>query len=132
MDIDFSKKIFAKMLRDEKINKHDHILIVGGLKVERDCFVDIGFKNVVISNICDINSNIVAPFKYVRQNMSQLTFPDNSFDFAFVSASLHHCRLPVHALLEMYRVARKGIIVIEARDSLLLRLGQKVNMSFHS
>jgi len=128
MDIDFNKTIFEKMLKLGKITKQDSILVVGGLYIERDYFVSLGFKNVTISNICDVDPETVAPFKYIKENMNQLTLPDNSFDFVYVSASLHHCSSPVRALLEMYRVAKRGIVVVEARDSLTMKLGQKIKM----
>jgi len=36
-------------------------------------------------------------------------------------AGLHHCASPHKALIEMYRVCRKGILALEARDSLVMR-----------
>ena len=45
-----------------------------------------------------------------------------SFDAVLVNAGLHHCRSPHRALLEMYRVARRLVVVIEARDSALMKL----------
>lgn len=50
-----------------------------------------------------------------------LDLPDGSFDWTVVSAGLHHCRSPHRGLLEMLRVARRGALAIEARDSLLIR-----------
>jgi hypothetical protein len=38
-----------------------------------------------------------------------------------VHAGLHHCASPHRALLERYRVARKAVLVFEARDSLMVR-----------
>ncbi len=52
-----------------------------------------------------------------------LPFEDDSFDIAFVADGLHHCRAPHAALTEMVRVARRGVVVVESRESLLVRAG---------
>jgi len=128
MDVGYNKKVFERLLKLKKIQKSDRILVIGGLEAERDFFVSLNFKNVTISNISEIKRNLIAPFKFTRQNINHLTFRDNSFDFVFVSASLHHSSSPASSLLEMYRVAKKGIIVTEVRDSAMARLGQKIGM----
>jgi SAM-dependent methyltransferase len=128
MDIDFNKKTFEKMEKMGLIGKQDSILVVGGLKPERDLFVFLGFKNVTISNIINMESGAFSPFGYIQQDARRLNFPCGSFDFVFVSASLHHCSSPVGALLEMYRVAKKGIVLTEARDSFVMRLAQRLKI----
>ena len=65
-------------------------------------------------------NNKFAPFKWSYQDAQSLSFVDNDFDYAFVSDGLHHCSSPHKALLEMYCVAR---------DSLLLKIAQKMNLS---
>ena len=128
MDLEINKKIFERLLKSKKIKRSDSILVVGGLKEERDFFTGFNFKNITISNIAKMDTKIIAPFKYTKQDMNRLTFSDNHFDFVFVSASLHHSSSPVCALLEMYRVAKKGIILTEVRDSLTIKLGQKMGL----
>lgn len=128
MDPDFTREIFEKLLKSGKITKSDSILVVGGLGAERDFFSNLSFRNVTISNIAKDNENAMLPFDYVQQDMNHLSFPDASFDFVFVSASLHHCSSPVGGFLEMYRVARKGTIVVESRDSLLMRSAQRIGL----
>jgi ubiquinone/menaquinone biosynthesis C-methylase UbiE len=51
-----------------------------------------------------------APFSWSFQDAEQLSFEDEAFDYVFVHAGLHHCASPHRALLEMYRVARRGIM----------------------
>lgn len=53
---------------------------------------------------------------YSEQNAENLDFEDNSFDFIFCKEALHHCPRPYIALNEMFRVSKKGIIIIEPRD----------------
>jgi SAM-dependent methyltransferase len=68
----------------------------------------------------------MAPFAWSRQDAQDLELDDGSFDFCIVVAGLHHCTSPHRALVEMFRVARKGILVIEARDGLLTRAAVRV------
>jgi ubiquinone/menaquinone biosynthesis C-methylase UbiE len=63
------------------------------------------------------------------QDAHSLPYEDGSFDFAFVSDGLHHCSQPHRALAEMYRVSRKGVIVVESRDSAAVRLAARLGLS---
>ena len=51
--------------------------------------------------------------EFSNQDMNSLTFEDNSFDFVFIKESLHHMSKPYLGLYEMFRVAKKGVILIE-------------------
>lgn len=83
---------------------------------------------MTISNLDDrIQGNEFAPFSWSFQDAEQLSFEDEAFDYVVVHAGLHHCASPHRALLEMYRVARRGVIVFEARDSLLMKFAKMVN-----
>ena len=55
--------------------------------------------------------------------VESLPFKDKAFDFVIAHNGLHHCASPHRGLLEMHRVARKGVLVFEPRDSLVSRLG---------
>jgi SAM-dependent methyltransferase len=88
------------------------------------------FENVVISNIYEQEHINWSPsYSWSRQDAQSLSYEDGSFDFAFVADGLHHCSSPHRAMLEMYRVARKGIIVIESRRSLLMHLATRFGLS---
>lgn len=63
------------------------------------------------------------------QDAHSLPYNDKSFDFAFVSDGLHHCSQPHRALAEMYRVSRRGVIVVESRDSAAVRLAARLGLS---
>lgn len=56
--------------------------------------------------------------KAQRENAEDLTFEADSFDFVLCKDSLHHFPRPTHALHEMLRVARTGVILIEPLDDL--------------
>jgi len=54
--------------------------------------------------------------KYKKENAENLSFCDNQFDFVLCKESFHHFPRPMLALIEMFRVAKIGIILIEPRD----------------
>lgn len=90
------------------------VLVVAGGDLDRDVLRAAGFDDVTVTNISD------------GVDAEDLPFGDDSFDLAVVSAGLHHCRSPHSALLELYRVARRAAVALEARDSLLLRLATRI------
>jgi SAM-dependent methyltransferase len=92
-------------------------------------FLGFGFTDVTISNLDEQYSAALAPYRWSRQDAEHLDFEDNSFDVVFVHAGLHHCHSPHRGLLEMYRVARHMVIVIEARDGALLNLAKRVGLA---
>jgi SAM-dependent methyltransferase len=117
--ISFYKKNIDKWID----NKNASILVVGGGDTDYTVFHSLNFSTVTISNLDDrFDSHKFAPYNWSFQKAEQLSYESESFDFVVVHAALHHCESPHRALLEMYRVARSGIIAFESRDSLLMRL----------
>lgn len=125
----FYKDTLLKCLDKQLIGLEENILIVGGGKSDRNVFFDCGFKNVTISNV-DYHGGHkdYAPFSWEYQDAEMLTFKDDTFDWVFTHAVLHHCGSPHKALCEMLRVSKKGIGVFEARDSNLVNLGLKFGL----
>ncbi len=58
-----------------------------------------------------------------------LAFKDNSFDYTYIAASLHHLKEPLKGLYELLRVAKRGAIVIEPNDSWLSRFFTKIGLA---
>ncbi len=56
------------------------------------------------------------------EDMEHLSFADDTFDWSFVGAGLHHLPRPTQGLYELLRVSREGAIFIEPHDSWLVRL----------
>lgn len=54
---------------------------------------------------------------YSAQNAEALSFEDNSFDYIYCKESFHHLPRPYAALYEMFRVAKKAVILTEPRDT---------------
>lgn len=73
-----------------------------------DILLRLGFENDFIN-------------EYSAQNAEALDFPDDSFDYVLCKDALHHFPRPFTALDEMFRVARKGVVIIEPRDKFIDR-----------
>jgi SAM-dependent methyltransferase len=99
------------------------ILICGGGMLDKTVFELAGYQNVTISNIDSrMQGNEYAPFKWAFENAASLTYENNAFDYVVIHAAIHHSSTPHKVLTEMYRVAKKGVLCFEARDSAIMRL----------
>jgi SAM-dependent methyltransferase len=121
-------KALTALLSEGAITLGDSIVVFCGGTVDVDALRALGFSDVTITNL-DERYEGCAPYQWSLQNAERTTYADRSFDWAFVHAGLHHCESPHRALLEMLRVTRKGVLVIEARDSALMRVANKLNLS---
>lgn len=113
------------------ISTLDAVLAVAAGEFDRKVLTAAGFSDVVISNMdtrMDANSAAFAPYRWAFEDAERLGYADRSFDFAVVHSGLHHCRVPHQALAEMYRVARKGVLFIESRDSLLMKAAARAGL----
>jgi SAM-dependent methyltransferase len=123
--------VLSDLLDDGVVTPSDSILTVCAGSGERDLFARLEFTDVLITNLDDRipDGDPFDPFAWKRCDAQDLKLPDDSFDFAFVADGLHHCSSPHRALLEMYRVARKGLIVVESRDNLLMRIAARAGLT---
>lgn len=131
---DFSKLIYTKTLstaiKNASIGIEDSILVVCGGNYDRDVLLKLGFKNVTISNLDSrMVGNEFEPYAWSFQDAEQITLDTDSFDWVLVHAGLHHCYAPHKALLEMLRVGKKGAIVFEAREGLLMKMSTKLGLT---
>ena len=97
------------------------VLVAAGGSGDRDVFHALDFDDVTITNLEDASPADYAPYRWEHQDAEALDYADGEFDWTVVSAGLHHCRSPHRALLELYRVAGRGVLAIESRDSALMR-----------
>lgn len=126
---DFYGEVIGHFLRLGVLNTGMRILVVCGGKIDKDVLQRAGFQHVVISNVDPRPSREeFSPFDWCHQDAERLTFDDGSFDFCMVHSGLHHCYAPHRALLEMYRVARTGLLLFEPYDNLTTRLGVRFNI----
>src|SRR5260221_1631337 len=101
-----------KLLDQGLIKREMQVLVVCGGPHDREILLSAGFTNVTISNVDPrLTGTEFAPFTWCFQDAENLTFKDGEFDFCIAHDGLHHCQSPHRGLLEMYRVAKKGLLV---------------------
>jgi SAM-dependent methyltransferase len=111
-------------------DRHAKILVVGAGINDRNILFNLGFDNVVISNLDSrIKGDEFAPYQWRFLDVENLDCQNNEFDYTIIHAALHHCSSPHCAILEMYRVSQKALIFFEARDSLLMRMLVNLNIT---
>ena len=123
----FYRRVLGSLLAEGVIDTGMSVLVSCGGRADRNALADAGFTNVTITNVDAAGDDgALAPFAWEHQDAEDLTYADDSFDVAIVSAGLHHCRSPHRALLELYRVARVAAVALESRDSSLMRLAVRL------
>lgn len=121
-------EIFLKKIINQNwIGLNDKILVICGGTYDDSFLKKLNFKNYLITSAY---KNLPGVKKYQQADAQNLPFKDHSFDVVIVNAGLHHCASPHKALTEMYRVAKKAVIVHEAQDSLAVRLLVKFKLAF--
>jgi SAM-dependent methyltransferase len=124
---DFYSGALRRLLKDGWLELDSSVLVVCGGRYDRDTFYALGFRNVTLSNLDSrMTGDEFAPYPWSLQDAENLRFEDGAFDFVVVHQGLHHCHSPHRGLLEMYRVARRGVLAFEPRDTRLVRLGVKL------
>jgi SAM-dependent methyltransferase len=117
----FYERVLRGLLDDGLVERDWRVLVAAGGDVDREALAAAGFSDVTVTNLSP------APGEEL-QDVESLTYDDDSFDLAVISAGLHHCASPHRALLELYRVARRGVLALEARDSALMRLALRLGV----
>ena len=118
-----------KLQTDAWLAPSDSVLAICAAASEQRVFQAAGLQTATISNLDDrLASPDYAPYSWSYQDAQNLSFDNASFDHVFVSDGLHHCDSPHRGLVEMFRVARKSVIVFESRDSLLMRLANRTGL----
>jgi SAM-dependent methyltransferase len=128
---DFYADTLRRLLKDGWLGPDSSVLVVCGGRYDRDVFDGLGFSRVTISNLDSrldsrMDGSEFAPYPWSLQDVERLGFEDGAFDFVVVHQGLHHCHSPHRGLLEMYRVARRGVLAFEPRDTRLVRLGVRL------
>ena len=114
------------------LNKSKSILVLGASSYEASLFHKLQFKIVTLSNIdlAQLKGAEKLKFKKIKIDFRNLfKIKNNSYDYVVVHASIHHTSRPHNILLEMYRIAKHGILIIESNDSFVMRLSVKLNFS---
>ncbi len=113
---------------EQFLPKDANILVVGASEKEIKIFENKNYKNILFSYFDDDVELIINKysknrnFKFQKIDCRQIEYPDGYFDYTFTHATIHHIDKPHLAILELYRVSQKGVLIIEGNDSILMRL----------
>jgi len=127
--MDIYERALASLQSQGLIGVEDRILVACGGDTDARALRHRGFRDALITNLDDRRSEGIGPYAWQSCDAEDLPFADDSFDWGIVNAGLHHCRSPHRGLLELLRVSRRGILAIEARDSLLMRLAVRMGLA---
>ena len=121
---------YSSVLEKRLVDKNASILICGGGSLDRQTFINLGYSNVTVSNL-DTRASVdeFAPYKWDYQDAQSLSYDDDTFDYVVIHAAIHHASMPHKVLLEMYRVSKLGFLAFEARDSFLMKIVTKLNLT---
>jgi len=106
-----------------QVDSNSSWLTVGDGRYGTDAnyLLSVGAKNVHCSDISDTLLKIGNERGFIKtfsaENAESLSFADSSFDFVYCKESFHHFPRPYLALYEMFRVAKKAVILTEPRDT---------------
>ncbi len=126
---DFYIDTLRELLARGALRRDMKVLVVCAGEYDRQVLRECGFTDVTLSNLdAKIRGESVAPFAWSFQDAERLEFDDGEFDMVLVHSGLHHAQSPHRALLEMYRVARTGIVCFEPIDNPVTRLGVRLGL----
>jgi SAM-dependent methyltransferase len=114
----FYVAVLKAALRDGAMRVDERVLVVCGGVRDETSLREAGLRNFELSNIGGD----------IEVDVENLSYPDGAFDAVIVHSGLHHCASPHRGLLEMYRVAKRCIILFEPADNMVTRLGQKLGI----
>lgn len=114
----FYVDVLRSALRDGSLRADGRVLVVCGGTKDEASLREAGLKQFQLSNIGGD----------VEVDVENLPYQNEAFDAVIVHSGLHHCASPHRGLLEMYRVAKRCIILFEPADNLVTRLGQKLGI----
>lgn len=124
------ESLLRDLVEEGVIRREDRVLTVCAANAERDVLMSLDFEDVVITGLDPSGSETDhQPYPWSRQDAMALAYEDGAFDVALVCDGLHHCSSPHRALLEMYRVAKRAIVVIESCDNALMRIAVRLRLT---
>jgi len=128
-------KVLADCIRDCVIDVTGSVLVVGGSSEDVAVLHRAGFRRMTLSNIQHVPPEQI-PFlegseiDAVREDAEDFRLADESYDLVIAHEVLHHCRSTHRALLEMFRVSRRHVIILEPNDSWVMKALISLRFSF--
>lgn len=115
--------------------KESSILIIGASNKEAEIFSKNNFNNITLGYFDENDKKNFLKIGYQENknlfkiDIREINFKDNHFDYCFTHATIHHVDLPHIAVSELYRVSKKGTLIIESNDSLVMRVASYFNFT---
>jgi SAM-dependent methyltransferase len=104
----------------------DALVVAGGVGGEGSFLANAGLRSVTVS---DYSENALKHCRVrdprlltLQLDAEQPALDDGSYDLVVVQDSLHHLSRPVQGFVEMLRVARQAVIVLEPHLGLISRI----------
>lgn len=129
MKVPIYERALANLEAEGLLSKDDRVFVACGGDSDARALHRCGMRNVLISNVDDRRSEGIGDYEWMHCDAEDLPLDDDSFDWGTVHAGLHHCSSPHRGLLELLRIARKGIVAVEARDSLIMNVAVKLGFT---
>ena len=127
--MDFYVNTLRLLVAEGKLDPRASTLVVAGGPKDRAALLEAGFTRVTISNLdTRMSGGEFAPYDWAFIDAENIAFKDGAFEQVIEHMGLHHCGSPHHALLEMYRVARRSVLAFENRDLFTLRLAVRMGV----
>lgn len=129
------EKVLQKYVHSMGIDLLSDVLVVGGSAEDGRTLHRVGFTRVTLSNLLDPRPSEQADLDEAKMRTRRLDaeameLADNSYDLVLAHEMLHHCRSPHKALLEMLRVSRKHVILLEPNNSFAMKVLLRLRFSF--
>lgn len=129
------EKVLQRCVHSMGLDLLSDVLVVGGSAEDGRTLHRVGFTRVTLSNLLDPRPSEQsdlddAEMHTVRVDAESMELADNSYDVVLAHEMLHHCRSPHKALLEMLRVSRKYVILLEPNNSFAMRMLLRLRFSF--
>jgi hypothetical protein len=128
--MDFYSRQLHLLIDRGCIQSSHTVLVLAGGSFDKQVMLDSGLPNVTISNLdYHAGHRDYEPFVWRLIDAEKVDAQDNSYDWVIIHAGLHHLAVPAMGICEMFRVARRGILCIESRDSLLMKMAVRLGIT---
>ena len=129
------EKVLRKCVHSMGLDLLSDVLVVGGSAEDGRTLQRLGFSRVTLSNLLEPRPSEQADLddaemRTVRVDAEAMELADSSYDLVLAHEMLHHCRSPHKALLEMLRVSRRHVILLEPNNSLAMQVLLRLRFSF--
>lgn len=126
----FYLRVISELIEKKLIARNDSVLVVCGGETDQQVLSSLGFENATISNLDEGMAGEAkdrfAPFRWIALNAQKMELENQSYDFVIVHSGLHHLACPPAGIVEMFRVAKKGIIGFEPNKNIFTSIGVKM------